>query len=199
MKQLFLPLLLVLSACVTPPEALDRASRSQRDALTFAITRLGPLVKLSEARRLADLAYDYPVQIARRQAGTDPPLRVTRNIRLGYKTPGFCYTWADALYARLRQEGFRTIGVAVAMSPVRLNRPIERSGVAVTLPGRPVSSGLILDACSEDGALVWSKAEKGLFTSWQPRDSVLWEKRFGRKPWYALNPGSALIQRAREF
>lgn len=187
-------LLLWLQGCTPPPARLPIATSQQRASLAGALMQLSPQVETATAERLADLAFDLARSTAREMAALDPPVALSARHQLGVKTPSFCYSWADRLHRHMRSEPFPGLTLHAVVSPARLLRPIEHSAVLVTAAGQPLSSGIVLDPCRREGRLVWRRAATDWAHDWQPRDAVLWEKRFGHRPWYARDPLEALIQ-----
>lgn len=189
-------LLFAAPGCSTPPASLPVADAKQRAALAGALMQLSPEVETATATRLADRAFDLSRSLAPEMAALDPPIVLSARHHVGIKTPSFCFTWADRMYRGLRSEAFPGLALHAVMSPARLLHPLEHSAVLVTARGRPLSSGVVLDPCRREGRLLWRPAaEDGAF-GWQPRDAVLWQKRFGHRPWYAGDPLDALIQTA---
>ncbi|MBN9677106.1 hypothetical protein [Salipiger bermudensis] len=188
---------LLLQGCATPPHRLPIAETSERSALALSIMQLSPSVETAEAGRLSDLAFGLSTRTAREVEGVDPPVKLTRDLHFGFKTSSFCHAWADRFFRALRAEPFDSLELHAVMSPTRTLHPIEHSAVIVTARGRPLAGGLLLDPCRYEGRLYWRDVGDDRAFDWQPRDAVLWEKRFGRRPWYAQNPLDALIQTAR--
>jgi len=158
---------------------------------------LSPTVETAEAGRLSDLAFGLSTRTAREVEAIDPPVKLTRDLHVGLKTSSFCHAWADRFFGALRAEPFDSLELHAVMSPTRTLHPIEHSAVIVTARGQPLAGGVLLDPCRHEGRLYWRRAAEDSAFDWQPRDAVLWEKRFGRRPWYARNPLDALIQTAR--
>lgn len=146
---LLIPLLFglfTLAGCAPPAEGDPPvATVSQRMSLAQALEGLGEVVDRAEAAQLADIAFDHSRALARLYDITDSPFVQNQKVNRGENARGLCYHWAEDLEARLLQEGFRTLKVRRAISPVRLLNPFEHSTVAITTPGATLENGLILD------------------------------------------------------
>lgn len=193
----FCLVLLLLQGCATPPHRLPITQTSERTALALSLMALSPSVETAEAQRLSDLAFALSARTAREVEGIDPPVKLSRDLHLGVKTSSFCFAWADRFYRALRAKPFDSLDLHPVMSPTRVLHPIQHSAVVVTARAQPLAGGVLLDPCRYEGRLHWRQAAEDRAFDWQPRDAVLWETRFGRRPWYARDPLEALIQTAR--
>lgn len=192
---LILLCLVMLAGCsVGPPPPPGRVEDKHRDALTYAMMRLGPGVDYDEARRLSAVAWSYPHVLARDYAAELAQLNARRPPAFDLKTPAVCAIWADKQFRRLRQEAPRTLDLHMALANARINTPFEHATVVVTAAGAPLSSGLVLDGCRRSGNLYWLPVVEDTYR-WRPQRDVLWGRTFGRKPWYAKTPWEGRIVR----
>ncbi|MCR8550130.1 hypothetical protein M4578_20090 [Salipiger sp. P9] len=177
---------LALAGCAPPPPKLPpTATAEQRDALTWAILTLEPGVALPDARRLSDLAYDVPRALARDYGQHLMAQAKRRGIAFDVKTPALCRAWAEAFDAKLRQEPFALLESHVVISTGRFYFPVEHSAVVVSARGKPLESGLVLDACRHEGRLYWARVKDDRMFRWRPQVDVLVARTWGRRPWYA--------------
>ncbi|MBU2962462.1 hypothetical protein KO516_16860 [Citreicella sp. C3M06] len=185
---LLLVVLLALAACsVGPPPPPGQIRDSDRDALTLAIMRLGPGVAYDEAKRISSVAYTYPHVLLRDYQAKLGALNARRPPVFDIKTPAVCAKWADRHLQRLLQEAPRTLDLRMAMADPSINTPFAHSTVVVTAKGAPLTSGLVLDGCRRSGNLYWKLVTDDRYR-WRPQSDMLWDRTFGRKPWYARTP-----------
>ena len=163
----------VLAGCGAPLPEPGVALERDRVDLTRALLALGPDVDASEARRLADIAYDYPLQLARIYEIEDAPIVHNQKVNYGLKSRGLCYHWAEDMQTRLAREGFRSIEIRRGISPARPLFPFEHSSIIAVAPGQPLQSGLLLDPWRYAGALYWLPVADDRMHRWQPRVDVL--------------------------
>lgn len=177
---LLLALWLVIGCTPPPPGGPAPATDAQRAELALALRSMSPAVDAGEARRLADVAFDHPLLLARAYEITDSPFVHNIKVNRGEKPRGLCYHWAEDMETRLLQEEFRTLAIRRAISPVRPANPFEHSTVVATPPGAPLSAGIILDPWRFGGALYWTPVTEDAGHDWRPRNEVLREKQLRR-------------------
>ncbi|EIE49375.1 putative lipoprotein [Citreicella sp. 357] len=190
----FSVVLLVAACAIGAPPPPGRVEDKHRDALTFAMMQLGPGVSYDEARRLSAVAWSYPQVLARGYAAELARLNAVRPPALDLKTPAVCADWADAQFRRLRQESPRTLDLHMALADPRIRTPFQHATVVVTARGAPLSSGLVLDGCRRSGNLYWLPVSQDSY-KWRPQKEVLWDRTFGKKPWYARTPWEGRLVR----
>ena len=179
---------LFLAACTLgPPPPPGPVEDKHREALTLAMMQLGPGVDPVEASRLSAIALFHPHVLAREYAAELARLNAARPPAIDIKTPAVCADWADAYFIRLRQEAPRTLDLHMALADARINTPFQHATVVVTARGAPLSSGIVLDACRRSGNLYWLPVAGDNY-KWRPQREVLWDRTFGKKPWYARTP-----------
>ena len=144
--------------------------------LEQAVAALGPGVDPAEAARLAFIAVTHPRQLARDWNVTDGPLVHNAKVNMGLRPAGLCYQWADAMEARLRAEGFRSVIFHRAIAN-HDNYRIEHSTVIVSAPGQTMEEGIILDPWRFGGRLHWSNTLEDPDYVWVRRDKVFEDKR----------------------
>lgn len=186
---------LVLAACsIGPPPPPGRVEDKDRDALTFAMMQLGPGVSYDEAKRLSAVALSYPQVLAREYAAQLAQLSAARPPAFDIKSAAVCADWADAQLRRLQHEAPRTLELHMALANPRINTPFRHTTVVVTAKGAPLASGLVLDGCRRSGNLYWLPVSQDNY-KWQPQKAVLWDRTFGKKPWYAKTPWEGRLVR----
>ncbi|MAB04912.1 MAG: hypothetical protein CML50_02690 [Rhodobacteraceae bacterium] len=174
---LLLATLLVAGCATPPPHELPRPSDGDIAELAREITALGPDIDPAEARRAAQIAYDYPLRLAVRYEIEDPPYIHNIKVNQGIKPRGLCYQWADDLEARLRQEGFTTLELQRAIANSENAFRIEHSTVVVTAPGDSMYDGIVLDPWRYGGELYWGAVTEDHKYPWLPRQEVFKRKR----------------------
>jgi hypothetical protein len=161
---------LTVGGCAYTP----RLDEGEIDELAEAIARLGPDVDPGEARRTAEVAFSYSLQLAREYNVTDLPIIHNNKVHSGERTRGLCNHYAEDLSKRLKQEGFRTLEVQRAISPPTQIRIIHHT-VVITRPGDTIYDGIVLDGWRHGGNLFWAPVKEDKRYNWRPRDEVLEE------------------------
>jgi len=166
---------LVLCACASTPVP-QSISKTEINDLTQEIIAMGQGVDVGEAARAAQIALEYPLQLAKQYGITDAPLIHNTKVNTGRRPRGLCYHWADDMQARLEQEGFKTLqlhrGIANAT-----NILIEHSTVIVSQRGDTMFEGVILDPWRFGGTLYWGPTLKDARYTWVERQEVFKYKR----------------------
>ena len=174
-KMLSLLAVLVLCACASIPVP-QSISKTEINDLTQEIIAMGQGVDVGEAARAAQIALEYPLQLAKQYGITDAPLIHNTKVNTGRRPRGLCYHWADDMQARLEQEGFKTLqlhrGIANAT-----NILIEHSTVIVSQRGDTMFEGVILDPWRFGGTLYWGPTLKDARYTWVERQEVFKYKR----------------------
>lgn len=168
----------LLAACAsTPPEDLPRPAAPDVAALSASIAALGGGIDPDEARRMAEISYDYPLKLAVAWQVEDPPIIHNMKVNRGLKPRGLCYQWADDLEARLRAEGFQTLELHRAIANSESSIRIEHSTVIVSAPGASMYEGIVLDPWRNGGQLWWGDVRADKSYPWLPREEVFRRKR----------------------
>ncbi|EIE52198.1 hypothetical protein AL036_06965 [Salipiger aestuarii] len=171
-------LLLLTAACASvPPEDLPRPAPTDVAALAQAITDLGAGVDPEEARRMAQISYDYPLSLAVAYRIEDSPIIHNMKVNQGLKPRGLCYQWADDLETRLSAERFRTLELHRAIANSDSAIRIEHSTVIVSAPGDSMYDGIVLDPWRNGGQLYWEAVRDDTRYPWLPREEVFKRKR----------------------
>ena len=182
--RLFVPLLIVLlTGCATTRDASHVALLSDTQAhkhktaeLAAAITALGERVDPDEARRAAEVAVRHPLELAEQYELTTPPLWHNTLVNLGIKPRGLCVHWTRDLLAELRGLRLTTLqthwGVANAEATFR----IEHSTAIITVRGKPMDTGIVLDPWRNSGSLFWSRVGEDEY-EWHPLAAVQERRR----------------------
>ena len=153
-------------AVVTGP---PRATPGEVTDLARAIGALGPGVDPAEARHMALIAQDYPLELARAYGITDHPVVHNMKVNAGLRERGLCKDWADDLEARLTAEGFATLVLHRAIANADTWR-LEHSTVVVSAPGQTMEDGIVLDPWRHGGDLFWSPMRSDPRYDWWPRE-----------------------------
>lgn len=138
-------------ATVNVPEATQE---SESAALADQLRALSSQVDPTEARRAADVAVRYPLQLAREWRVTPPAIFNNMLVNTGIHQRGLCYQWADALTAKLMSLNLRTLELHRGVA--NLGGLHEHSCVVLTAPGQNFTNGIALDAWRNCGKLRWS-------------------------------------------
>ena len=178
---LILCLLGVLAACGPiyengPPSP----SADEIAALRVAFAELGPEVDEAEAARAAQIAYFYPLELARRYMIEDAPVVHNMKVNRGLKPRGLCYEWADDMEARLAAEGFQTLALHRAIATPSQPFQLEHSTVIVSRMGDGWRDGLVLDPWRYGGRLFWARVSDDRRYNWRHRQDVFAERRAQR-------------------
>ncbi|QFS83930.1 hypothetical protein FIU97_14365 [Roseivivax sp. THAF40] len=156
-------LFLALAACSAPPPD----GQGGPEALARALVALGPEVDPEEARRAAEIAYAYPLQLKEEWQVTDPPLVHNFKVLEGIREKGLCNDWARAMLERLREEQFETLSLHWSTSPPEGFRVIHHSAV-ISARGGTLYDGIVLDPWRWGGVLYWSADEDDPRYEWGP-------------------------------
>ncbi len=165
---------LMLAACAAPQAPTDTDAADLARAIRSLDTHIDP----AEAERAAQIAYFYPLQLAREYEVTDPPLLHNTKVNMGLRPRGLCWHWAEDMERRLKQEGFETLVIhrAIANSDVLLR--IDHSTAIVAAKGDGMYDGIVLDPWRKGaGRLTWMRTLEDDQYEWKPRQEVLATKR----------------------
>jgi hypothetical protein len=146
---LFLAGLVLIAGCAVPV-----ATKSQRVELSGALKALGPAVSPSEAKVVADAAYDYPRELAGEFHPVPPAVFNNILVNIGIHHRGLCFQWADDLTAKMMTLHLRTLELHRGVA--RLGTVHEHSCLVMTAPGQPFTNGIAFDAWRHCGRLNWS-------------------------------------------
>ena len=86
---LLLALWLAIGCTPPPPGGPAPATDAQRAELALALRAMSPAVDANEARRLADVAFDHPLLLARAYKITDSPFVHNIKVKRGERPRGF--------------------------------------------------------------------------------------------------------------
>lgn len=174
-RLLLLACLVILQGCASNPARLDippdQQARRVAD-LHYAILDLGAGVDPAEARRAAQIAFDYSRQLAAEYEVSGSALYHNLMVNLGFKSRGLCVDWTADLLARLQQERFRSLDLHWAIANYTHAFRLEHSTVVVTAGGDPLQQGIVLDPWRYSGDLFWAQTLADSDYPWQPRDAV---------------------------
>lgn len=177
-RRLFLLSGLAVAGCSASESASpSEIARNDIAGLEAAISALGPNVNRAEARRAAQVAYDYTRQLAIAYEITDGPIVHNRKVNRGERPRGLCWHWAEDMEKRLRRENFATLdmhrAIANGHSPILL----AHSTAIISAKGAGMRAGIVLDPWRFGGKLHWDAVRRDNKYAWRPRDVVLAEKR----------------------
>lgn len=167
-----LAILIVVGCAKVPSGGPPQASQNQVNELALAIQALGPNVDAGEARRAADIAYSYPLQLAREYQITDSPLIHNIKVNRGKRPRGLCWHWAQDMETRLAQEQFKTLDLHRAIGNSEVALRIDHSTVIVSSKGTGMNDGLVLDPWRFGGRLFWGKPLEDTKYEWISRVEV---------------------------
>jgi len=174
-----LPLLAfaVLAACSGTTGANGPPPGTPQDVAQLAqeIRMLSPEIDPEEARRAAQVTYDYTYQLAQQYQITDPPLIHNTKVNMGVKPRGLCWHWARDVELRLRKENFKTLDLHRAVANHN-NMRLEHSTAIISSKGAALHDGIILDPWRKGGVLFWTPVRDDTRYDWYSRDQVLAEK-----------------------
>ena len=170
-------MLLMAAGCTTTPTV----NQKDIDALAIEITNLGPGVSPAEAKRAAQIAYTYPLQLAKEYEITDPPLVHNYKVNNGFRERGLCLHWAEDLESRLNQENFRTLTMHRAIADPNAIFRIDHSSAVISKRGDSLYEGIVLDPWRHAGVLRWSPTKEDTHYNWRPRIDVLADKHKARE------------------
>lgn len=164
---------LIVAGCTSvPADGPPQASQDQINELALAIQALGPNVDPNEAARAADIAFNYPLQLARQYQITDAPLIHNIKVNRGTRPRGLCWHWAQDMETRLAQEGFETLDLHRAIGNSEVALRIDHSTVIVSAKGDAMNDGLVLDPWRNAGRLFWGNPLQDTKYDWITRAEV---------------------------
>ena len=164
---------LVMASCATAPaNGPPQPSQSQINQLAQAIAALGPNVSAEEAMRAANVAYLYPLQLAKEYQITDSPLIHNIKVNRGTRPRGLCWHWAQDMETRLAAEHFQTLDLHRAIGNSEVALRIDHSTVIITAKGDAMNDGLVLDPWRHGGKLFWGEPLKDTKYEWISRNEV---------------------------
>lgn len=167
-----LAILIVVGCAKVPSDGPPQASQNQINELALAIKALGPDVDAEEARRAADIAYNYPLQLAREYQITDSPLIHNIKVNRGKRPRGLCWHWAQDMETRLAQEQFETLDLHRAIGNSEVALRIDHSTVIASAKGDAMNDGLVLDPWRNGGRLFWGPPLADTKYEWISRTEV---------------------------
>jgi len=167
-----LAVLFVAGCASAPADGPPQASQSQINELALAIQALGPDVDAGEARRAADIAFNYPLQLAREYQITDAPLIHNIKVNRGKRPRGLCWHWAQDMETRLAQENFETLDLHRAIGNSEVALRIDHSTVIASAKGEGMNDGLVLDPWRHGGRLFWGEPLADTKYEWISRTEV---------------------------
>ncbi|MGR3714730.1 MAG: hypothetical protein ACU0A6_16605 [Shimia sp.] len=172
MMRIYRLCLAILTAAVLGACAVPEAAKTQNvSGLRNEIIGLGDFVEANEAARVAQISYDYSLQLRAQYEVSDPPLIHKTKVNQGLRPRGLCWHWADDLEARLRAENLQTLNLHRAIANTD-NLRIEHSTVIITERGEPMESGIVLDPWRYGGFLFWAPVVEDTRYKWKPRSQV---------------------------
>lgn len=169
--------LLALTACGAPSEYTDAVTEADVSALAKSIEALGPAVDPGEARRAAEIAYNYTEQLAVEYQIVDPPLVHNTKVNAGIKPRGLCWHWAEDMENRLDAEGFETIAVERAIANAFNDWLIDHSTAIIVARGDGFEDGIVIDPWRYGGHLFWDETADDTRYEWVGRQEVFARKR----------------------
>jgi hypothetical protein len=144
---------LFFCGCATP--AISEKQKVARvTALAKDLSTLSPTVDPAEARRVADAAVRYPLQLAHDWHAVRPAIYNNLLINAGIHPRGLCFQWADDLTMKLMTLHLKTLELRRGVA--HLGTPREHSCVVLIAPGQNFTNGIALDAWHYVGKLHWS-------------------------------------------
>jgi hypothetical protein len=166
---------LALAACTGKP--IETPTDTQIKSLAASIMELGDHVDPVEATRAANIAFEYPVELAAQYGIEDAPLAHNRKVNRGDKERGLCWHWAEDLQAELNKQNFKTLevhrAIANGLNPIL----ISHSTALISAKGDSMYDAIVLDPWRNGGTLFWSKTLEDKRYNWYPRLEILTERR----------------------
>lgn len=165
--------ILIIAGCgKAPSDGPPQASQNQVTELTLAIQALGPNIDPVEATRAANIAYNYPLQLAREYRITDSPLIHNIKVNRGKRPRGLCWHWAQDMETRLAAEQFQTLDLHRAIGNSEVALRIDHSTVIISAKGDGMNDGLVLDPWRYGGRLFWGEPLADIKYEWISRTEV---------------------------
>lgn len=165
--------ILIIAGCAKAPTGgPPQASQTQINELARSIQALGPDIDPEEAARAANIAYNYPLQLAREYRITDAPLIHNIKVNRGLRPRGLCWHWAQDMETRLAAEQFQTLDLHRAIGNSEVALRIDHSTVIISAKGDGMNDGLVLDPWRYGGRLFWGKPLADTKYEWIARAEV---------------------------
>jgi len=140
------------SSCAPVPE--NSSARHQRvEALACALQSLSPQVETREARQVAGVAVNTSAQLRGKYHENLTPWVHNVEVYWGIKERGYCYQYANDLYAALIQ--MHAPHLQFHFIHARRGEMFEHNALSVTARGEPWHSGIALDAWRNAGVLAF--------------------------------------------
>ena len=174
-RMILLAACLVIQACASNPASFDVPPEVQARRigdLQTAIFALGADVDRDEAQRAAQIAIEYPRQLAGEYEVSGSALYHNLMINLGIKSRGLCVDWTSDLLARLQQERFRSLDLHWAIANYTSLYRLEHSTVIISAAGDPLQRGIVLDPWRNSGNLFWAPTLADIDYPWRPRAEI---------------------------
>lgn len=146
--------------------------------LTRRIMALGPNVDPTEARIVAQIAFNTGRELAREWRVVWPPGFHNFLVHQGKRPAGLCFQWAGELLTRLDALKLKTLDLHWAESFV--NTMSEHNVIVVTAKGQPFSHGVLLDNWRYGGRLAWGAVALDPHYRWTENKPEL-DRRLNRK------------------
>lgn len=171
-RHLLLAAALITAGCaglpttITPADVVERTHAIAE--LETAIAALHPSVSPREARAVAEVAIEYPLQLAREYELTTPPLWHNTLVNLGIKPRGLCIDWTRDLLVRLQTLRLRTLQLHWGVANYDAVFRIEHSTAIVSARRQPLERGIVLDPWRHSGQLFWARVTEDPAYRWRP-------------------------------
>ena len=167
---LYIGTLLVSAGCASHPER-GASIHQQANRLRAQLQQLDPSVNPSEASRLATVALEESIQLAKQYRAVKPAWLHNWLVNYGQRERGLCFDWTNDLYSRLHALGAHTLDLHLAVALMDTRR--EHNCIVVTARGQPFKHGLVLDAWRHSGRLWFGPVASDKYP-WRrlPRDRV---------------------------
>ena len=154
----------LLLGCATKPTCTVDDLPAKRDALTLMLTNmLGS--DSDEARRIATAAVDTAWQLREPYGVKSRGWSHNFAVSFGFARRGLCYQWAEDLAYAMRDLHWRDYQLEwIIAHHGGFN---EHNALAVTRPGEPIETGIVLDAWRDGGCLFFAPVSEDTNWPWQ--------------------------------
>lgn len=138
--------------CAHSPETVSE--KAQRiESLTQALEHLSPQVTAREANQLATVAVNTAAELREKYDVSLTPWLHNTQVYWGLKDRGYCYQYANDLYAELAKVPLQHLQLHFIKA--HRDEMLEHNALSVTAAGAPWSSGIVLDAWRNAGVLAF--------------------------------------------